>query len=161
MTQEDFMKTDDCILVDSSDRVTGAAAKIDAHRFVPDRPTGQLHRAFSVFLFDSQDRLLLQQRSLSKVTFPGVRADPRFLPLCLPDHSSACDTLQQGPVQRVSCVFEVLFRTCPLFQVSLGIEHTAEEHSRRMRGACRCGQTLAAATSYMARTPLRWTTHLP
>ena len=28
------------------------------------------HRAFSVFLFDSQDRLLLQRRSGDKITFP-------------------------------------------------------------------------------------------
>jgi len=33
--------------------------------------TGLLHRAFSVFLFDSSNRLLLQQRSDEKITFPG------------------------------------------------------------------------------------------
>jgi len=32
---------------------------------------GLLHRAFSVFLFDSQNRLLLQQRASEKITFPG------------------------------------------------------------------------------------------
>ena len=32
---------------------------------------GLLHRAFSIFLFDSQNRLLLQQRSEEKITFPG------------------------------------------------------------------------------------------
>jgi isopentenyl-diphosphate delta-isomerase type 1 len=31
---------------------------------------GLLHRAFSVFLFDSQNRLLLQQRATEKITFP-------------------------------------------------------------------------------------------
>lgn len=31
-----------------------------------------LHRAFSVFLFDSQNRLLLQQRAPSKITFPDL-----------------------------------------------------------------------------------------
>ena len=30
-----------------------------------------LHRAFSVFVFDDNNRLLLQQRSLDKITFPG------------------------------------------------------------------------------------------
>lgn len=33
---------------------------------------GLLHRAFSVFLFDSQNRLLLQQRASEKITFPGT-----------------------------------------------------------------------------------------
>lgn len=33
---------------------------------------GLLHRAFSVFLFDSQNRLLLQQRATEKITFPDM-----------------------------------------------------------------------------------------
>lgn len=33
---------------------------------------GLLHRAFSVFLFDSNDRLLLQQRASEKITFPDM-----------------------------------------------------------------------------------------
>lgn len=33
---------------------------------------GLLHRAFSVFLFDSTNRLLLQQRASEKITFPNM-----------------------------------------------------------------------------------------
>ena len=33
---------------------------------------GLLHRAFSVFLFDSENRLLLQQRASEKITFPDM-----------------------------------------------------------------------------------------
>src|SRR5690606_8301969 len=33
---------------------------------------GLLHRAFSVFLFDSNWRLLLQQRASEKITFPNM-----------------------------------------------------------------------------------------
>ena len=33
---------------------------------------GLLHRAFSVFLFDSENRLLLQQRASEKITFPNM-----------------------------------------------------------------------------------------
>ena len=33
---------------------------------------GLLHRAFSVFLFDSEYRLLLQQRATEKITFPDM-----------------------------------------------------------------------------------------
>ena len=32
---------------------------------------GLLHRAFSVFLFDQDNKLLLQQRASEKITFPG------------------------------------------------------------------------------------------
>ena len=34
--------------------------------------SGLLHRAFSVFLFDSKYRLLLQQRASEKITFPDM-----------------------------------------------------------------------------------------
>lgn len=33
---------------------------------------GLVHRAFSVFLFDDQNRLLLQQRAAEKITFPNM-----------------------------------------------------------------------------------------
>ena len=36
------------------------------------QPKGLLHRAFSVFLFNGKNELLLQQRAKSKITFPGV-----------------------------------------------------------------------------------------
>lgn len=54
-------------LVDESGVTIGTAEKLTAHQ-----PPGQLHRAFSVFLFDEQGRLLLQQRALGKYHSPGV-----------------------------------------------------------------------------------------
>lgn len=65
------MLRDTCILVDEADNITGHSSKKDCHRFSVNQP-GLLHRAFSVFLFDSENRLLLQQRASSKVTFPDV-----------------------------------------------------------------------------------------
>lgn len=55
-----------CILVDESDKPLGEATKRDCHTVNSD---GQvlLHRAFSVFLFNSKGELLLQQRSANKV----------------------------------------------------------------------------------------------
>ena len=41
-------------------------------RFEEGQPAGLLHRAFSVFLFDADNRLLLQQRAASKITFPRL-----------------------------------------------------------------------------------------
>ncbi|WP_200262402.1 isopentenyl-diphosphate Delta-isomerase [Streptomyces sp. HSG2] len=54
-------------LVDEDGTTIGTAEKLDAHR-----APGRLHRAFSVFLFDEQGRLLLQQRALGKYHSPGV-----------------------------------------------------------------------------------------
>lgn len=54
------------ILVDSSDRVLGHLDKSAAHD-----GDGVLHRAFSLFIFDPQDRLLLQQRAEGKRLWPG------------------------------------------------------------------------------------------
>lgn len=65
------MQLDNCIVVDANDKVTGSANKYDSHRFVAGQPQGLLHRAFSVFLFNSEGKLLLQQRAASKITFPG------------------------------------------------------------------------------------------
>jgi isopentenyl-diphosphate delta-isomerase len=66
------MLKDQCILVDKDDRIVGSANKYQSHRFTPDQPKGLLHRAFSVFLFNQDGKLLLQQRAPSKITFPGV-----------------------------------------------------------------------------------------
>lgn len=54
-------------LVDEAGVTIGTAEKLSAH-LAP----GRLHRAFSVFLFDEQGRMLLQRRALGKYHSPGV-----------------------------------------------------------------------------------------
>ncbi|OMI41326.1 isopentenyl-diphosphate Delta-isomerase [Streptomyces sparsogenes] len=54
-------------LVDEDGVTIGTAEKLSAH-LAP----GRLHRAFSVFLFDDDGRLLLQRRALGKYHSPGV-----------------------------------------------------------------------------------------
>ncbi|CAE7574335.1 LSS [Symbiodinium natans] len=66
------MMKDECILVNYMDEVIGHNNKYNCHKFAPGQPRGLLHRAFSVLLFDSENRLLLQQRARSKITFPLV-----------------------------------------------------------------------------------------
>lgn len=61
--------SEQCILISPQDKVLGADSKKNCHLNV-NIDSGLLHRAFSVFLFDSEGRLLLQQRSQAKVTFP-------------------------------------------------------------------------------------------
>ncbi|MDD3652379.1 isopentenyl-diphosphate Delta-isomerase [Immundisolibacter sp.] len=53
-------------LVDTLDRPTGRAEKLDAHR------RALLHRAFSVFVFDRTGRLLLQRRADGKYHSAGL-----------------------------------------------------------------------------------------
>jgi isopentenyl-diphosphate Delta-isomerase len=57
------------ILVNEENRAGGSAEKLDAHR------RGLLHRAFSIFLFDGQGRVLLQRRSLGKYHSGGLWAN--------------------------------------------------------------------------------------
>ncbi|RYR60935.1 hypothetical protein Ahy_A04g018027 isoform A [Arachis hypogaea] len=61
-----------CILVDENDRVVGHDSKYNCHLMEKIEAENLLHRAFSVFLFNSKYELLLQQRSGTKVTFPLV-----------------------------------------------------------------------------------------
>ncbi|KAJ2156717.1 isopentenyl-diphosphate delta-isomerase idi1 [Coemansia sp. RSA 552] len=58
-----------CILLDNDDKAIGAASKKKCH-LMDNIRQGTLHRAFSVFLFNSKNELLLQQRASEKITFP-------------------------------------------------------------------------------------------
>lgn len=60
------MNPDYVILVDEQDNETGVMEKMQAHR------EGRLHRAFSIFIFNDKDQLLLQQRALDKYHSGGL-----------------------------------------------------------------------------------------
>jgi isopentenyl-diphosphate delta-isomerase len=54
------------ILVDKDDRELGLMKKMEAHQ------KGVLHRAFSVFVFNPNKELMLQQRAFGKYHSPGL-----------------------------------------------------------------------------------------
>jgi len=54
------------ILVDKKDRQIGTEFKLKAHR------EGKLHRAFSIFVFNSKGEMLLQQRAFKKYHSGGL-----------------------------------------------------------------------------------------
>lgn len=54
------------ILVDEHDNEVGVMEKLQAHR------EGRLHRAFSIFIFNARNELLLQQRALDKYHSGGL-----------------------------------------------------------------------------------------
>ena len=54
------------IVVDSNDNQIGTEEKVKCHL-----PNGKLHRAFTILLFSKDGKLLLTQRSMSKMLWPG------------------------------------------------------------------------------------------
>jgi isopentenyl-diphosphate delta-isomerase len=59
-------ESEELILVDADDNETGFLSKAECHD-----GQGRLHRAFSLFLFNADGKLLLQQRAASKRLWPG------------------------------------------------------------------------------------------
>ena len=57
---------EEVILVNEQDQVLGNMEKMEAHK------KGVLHRAFSVFIFNKQGEMLLQQRALHKYHSAGL-----------------------------------------------------------------------------------------
>jgi isopentenyl-diphosphate Delta-isomerase len=61
-----MQQPEEVILVDESDQSLGTMEKMEAHR------RGLLHRAFSVFIFNSRGEMLLQQRAPDKYHSAGL-----------------------------------------------------------------------------------------
>jgi isopentenyl-diphosphate Delta-isomerase len=60
------MAEEKVILVDKDDKPVGLMEKMEAHE------KAVLHRAFSVFIFNGEGKLMLQQRALHKYHSPGL-----------------------------------------------------------------------------------------
>lgn len=80
MAREEVVSSasENLILVDELDREIGAKLKSECHE-----GTGILHRAFSIFVFNDENELLLQQRSSEKPLWPRYWSNtccshPRF-----------------------------------------------------------------------------------
>lgn len=63
------MKEEQVVLVNEKDEKIGLMPKQEAHI------KGVLHRAFSVFIFNDKNELMLQQRALEKYHTPGLWAN--------------------------------------------------------------------------------------
>lgn len=68
MAREEIVSnaSEELILVDDHDREIGFRGKTDCHT-----GKGVLHRAFSIFVFNGDNELLLQQRAPTKMLWPG------------------------------------------------------------------------------------------
>jgi isopentenyl-diphosphate delta-isomerase len=58
--------TENIVLVDESGKAIGSEEKMKVHRL------GLLHNAFSIFIFNSENQLLLQKRDKKKYHSPGL-----------------------------------------------------------------------------------------
>nr|NQU92893.1 isopentenyl-diphosphate Delta-isomerase [Bacteroidota bacterium] len=79
------MNFEKVILVDNSDRPVGEMEKMEAHQ------KAVLHRAFSVFVFNDKNELMLQQRAPGKYHSPGLWANT-----CCSHPRPGEDVLQAG-----------------------------------------------------------------
>lgn len=91
------------VLVNAKDEVLGLMNKLEAHQ------KGLLHRAFSVFLFDKEGRMLLQKRASSKYHSPN-----QWTNACC-SHPRGNETYQNAAIRRlqeelgISCHLEKKF----------------------------------------------------
>ncbi len=83
--------SEELILVDEHDRELGTKSKGECHD-----GEGTLHRAFSVFLFDPQGRLLIQQRAADKRLWPGYWANS-----CC-SHPRAGENMEEATARRIA-----------------------------------------------------------
>ena len=113
------MTQDTIALVDRQDTIIGTAGKLEAHR------RRLLHRAFSVFVFDGQGRMLLQRRSALKYHSAGLWANsccghPR------PDDKDVGASAQRRLTEEmgIACALSPLFQTIYEADVGQGLfEH--------------------------------------
>ena len=90
------------ILVNEQDQQLGIMEKMAAH-IVP-----RLHRAFSIFVFNSEGKLLLQQRALSKYHSPGLWTNT-----CC-SHPQNGETMEQATARRL---MEEMGMRCEMHEV--------------------------------------------
>jgi isopentenyl-diphosphate Delta-isomerase len=129
------------ILVDPLDREIGHLGKSACHQ-----GKGVLHRAFSLFIFNDRDELLLQQRSASKPLWPLYWSN------------SCCSHPRRGETVRTAIhrrLYEELGMRCPLqflfrFQYQAQYDEDSAEHELCSVFAGRCSAPVRANLNELA-----------
>lgn len=106
------------VLINEQDQVQGLMGKMQAHK------EGILHRAFSVFIFNNKNEMLLQQRAYGKYHSPGLWTNT-----CC-SHPRENETYQDAAHRRIQeemgfdCELKPVFHFIYKADVGLGlIEH--------------------------------------
>ena len=109
------------ILVDEHDREIGSRAKSDCHS-----GKGILHRAFSIFVFNGDNELLLQKRSGEKLLWPNYWSNT-----CC-SHPRRGESMEQAVSRRLSqelgfeCPLEFLYKF--KYQAQYGVVGAEHEY---------------------------------
>lgn len=110
------------ILVDENDVPTGTMEKLEAHQ------KGELHRAFSVFIFTSKGEVLLQKRALHKYHSGGLWTNA-----CC-SHPIAGESMENTVQKRlteemgISCKLRKLFQYTYKAQLDNGLTEHELDH---------------------------------
>jgi isopentenyl-diphosphate Delta-isomerase len=112
MAREEIVSnaSEQLILVDDHDREIGFKGKADCHT-----GKGVLHRAFSIFVFNSDSELLLQQRSPTKMLWPGYWSNT-----CC-SHPRRGEAMAAAVARRLeqelgfTCPLEYLYELCSVY----------------------------------------------
>lgn len=110
------------ILVDKNDKELGLMEKMEAHK------KAVLHRAFSVFIFNSEGKLMLQQRALHKYHSPGLWTNT----VC--SHPRSGETTSEAAHRRIveemgfDCDFEEAFSFVYNADVGQGLTEHEFDH---------------------------------
>lgn len=107
------------ILVDANNRAIGEMEKQEAHE------KAELHRAVSVFIFNSNNQLLLQRRALSKYHSPGLWTNTACT------HPRMGETNEQASIRRLKEEMDIEATTLTKifdFIYKEELEHGLTEH---------------------------------
>lgn len=102
------------VLVDDDNNALATARKSETHN-----GDTKLHRAFSVFLFNSDGELLLQRRAFGKLTWPGVWSNS-----CC-GHTMLNESTEQAAARRLA--FELGLRSVDLMMALPDFRYRAEK----------------------------------
>jgi isopentenyl-diphosphate delta-isomerase len=123
-TQSSLLE-ESCILVDENDQVLGQESKLNCH-LLKNIDAGMLHRAFSIFLFDDKNRLLLQQRSDAKITFPSHWTNTCCShPLYIPEELDENDGIKKAAKRRLLYEFGINVESFNVFHYVTRIHYKA------------------------------------
>jgi isopentenyl-diphosphate delta-isomerase len=87
------------ILVDENDIKQGEISKLDGH--LKEKNNKFPHRAFSLFLFDNENKFVLQKRASKKITFPSLWTNACCShPLAFPDEEEPKIGVKRAAVRR-------------------------------------------------------------
>lgn len=120
------MKEELVVLVNDKDEKIGLMPKLEAHE------KGLLHRAFSVFVFNDEGQMLLQQRALHKYHTPGKWANT-----CCSHQRDGESTLDAGKrrlEEEMGFVTDLEFRKSFIYKASFDNGLTEHEFDHIMVG---------------------------